>query len=141
MTIQDLRKCKYKTIKAFADAGNMTMYQAHNWLHARYGLWYIEAPENAHILPLFGVSLEEYRQAWYETDAEEKARWREKHPPLTPEQKAAWETELRAYVDEAWAKMTDAQKRRVHEDAVRLGFVQRERSPIEMMIDRACGLE
>lgn len=73
-TLQALRKAKFRTVTAFAEAGQMTMYQAHNWLHARYGLQYIEAAGNEHILGLFGVELEEYRAAWYETDAEEKLK-------------------------------------------------------------------
>lgn len=53
-----------------------------------------------------------------------------------------WEAELTVHVDEMWSKMSEADKRRVHKQAVELGFAQPDRrSPLDVMIDRACGLE
>lgn len=60
-------------------------------------------------------------------------------PEWEAERKAKWEVALSAHVDEMWAKMTDAEKRQVHEDAVKLGFGREQRSPLDIMIDRACG--
>lgn len=62
-------------------------------------------------------------------------------PDWYTEQEEKWQAELTAHVDEAWAKMSDADKRRVHEEAVQLGFGRERRSPIEIMIDRAVGRE
>jgi len=62
-------------------------------------------------------------------------------PNWYEEQHAKWEAELKAHVDEVWSKMTPADKRRVHEEAVALGFAQERRSPLDIMIDRACGIE
>lgn len=82
-------------------------------------------------------------------------RWGERQVKITKEQiikplptweqerEEAWQKELKAHVEEEWAKMSDADKRRVHQQAIALGFVPERdtRSPIERMIDRAVGLE
>lgn len=62
-------------------------------------------------------------------------------PDWYAEQEEKWQAELTAHVDEAWAKMSDADKRRVHKEAVQLGYGRERRSPIEIMIDRAVGRE
>ncbi len=50
---------------------------------------------------------------------------------------AAWEASIKKTADEAYAKMSPTAKQQLHEWAER----RRSRSPIEVMIDRACGLE
>lgn len=63
-------------------------------------------------------------------------------PTWEAERHAKYQAELTAHVDEMWAKMTPAQKERVHQDAIALGIAQPDRrSPLDIMIDRACGLE
>jgi len=64
-------------------------------------------------------------------------------PTWEQEREEAWQKELTAHVEEEWAKMSDADKRRVHQEAIALGFVAERdtRSPIERLVDRAVGLE
>lgn len=131
-TLQDLRKAKYKTIQQFADAAGMTHYEASMWLRCKHN----DVNEEP-LLVLLGITRDEYTDARLATQEYEEKKWREKHPPATPEQIAAWE----ACIKETWLKMSESDKRRVHEDAVRLGFVQERRSPLDRMIDQACGLE
>src|SRR5450755_2038628 len=44
------------------------------------------------------------------------------------------EAERKAFADRMLAKMTPAEKRRMHEDAVRLGLSAERRSPLDIMI-------
>lgn len=63
-------------------------------------------------------------------------------PNWEKEREAQYEAELKARCDERWAKMSPAQRRNIHIEAVRLGIAQEDRrSPTDIMIDRACGLE
>lgn len=64
-------------------------------------------------------------------------------PNWEQEQHAQWEAELAQHTKEAWAKMSDADKRRVHQEAIALGFVPERdtRSPLDILIDRATGRE
>lgn len=63
-------------------------------------------------------------------------------PNWEAERHAKYEAELKAHCDEMWAKMTPTQKERVHQDAIRLGIAQPDRrSPLDILIDRACGIE
>jgi hypothetical protein len=52
-------------------------------------------------------------------------------------QKAAFDASIKAAADAAYAKMTPVEKQRLHEQMER----RRRRSPLDVMIDRACGLE
>lgn len=131
-TLQDLRKAKFKTIQQFADAAHLSYYEASMWLRCK-----INDVNEVPILALLGITREQYLDAREATEAYEEAKWREKHPPATPEQIAAWENRIH----ETYLKMSDSDKRRVHEDAVRLGLVQDNRSPLDRMIDKACGLD
>lgn len=93
------------------------------------------------LLALLHIDREQYLDAYEESRDTYMAKWREKHP-VTPEMLAAHKASIKKAADEAWAKMTDAQKHQVHQDAIRLGIAQPERrSPLDIMIDRACGLE
>src|SRR6266581_1306326 len=56
-------------------------------------------------------------------------------PDWYKEQLEQWDAELSQHVDEIWAKMSDAQKRRVHQEAVSLGYGRDERSPLDILID------
>jgi hypothetical protein len=62
-------------------------------------------------------------------------------PDWYQEQHTQWEAEIATYANEQWAKMTDAQKRLVHEQAVKLGLGRERRSPLDILIDRAVGRE
>lgn len=135
-TLQDLRKAKYKTIQQFADAAGLTHYQASMWLRCKY-----HDVNEVPLLELLGITRDQYLDARLATQEYEEKKWREKHPPATPEQLAEIDARRKAWCDDRWAKMTDAQKQRVHEDAVRLGLAQDRRSPLDRMIDQACGLE
>lgn len=76
-------------------------------------------------------------------------RWGQRQVKIQPEQivranpdwqqrrDAEWEAELKAFADKRYARMSPTEKQRLHEWAER----RRSRSPIEAMIDRACGLE
>lgn len=76
-------------------------------------------------------------------------RWGQRQVKIQPEQivradpewqtrrDAEWEAELKASADRIYAKMKPSEKRQLHEWAER----RRSRSPIEVMIDQACGLE
>lgn len=80
-------------------------------------------------------------------------RWGQRQVRIQPEQivradpewqfrqHAAWQAQLKKDTEEIYAKMKPSEKRRVHEDAVRLGLAQDRRSPLDIMIDHACGLE
>lgn len=80
-------------------------------------------------------------------------RWGQRKVKIQPEQivradpewesrrHAEWEAQLKQDAEEIYAQMKPSEKRRVHEDAVRLGITQDRRSPLDRMIDRACGLE
>lgn len=135
-TLQDLRKRKFKTIKAFAEAAHLTEYQASNWLRCRWS----DADETP-LIALLGVTREQYGDARMATYEYEEKVWREKHPPATPEQIAAHNASIKATTDKVWSKMSDADKRRVHEQAVAMGLTQEQRSPLDILIDRAVGKE
>lgn len=62
-------------------------------------------------------------------------------PEWESRRRAAGEAQLKKDAEEIWAKMKPSEKRRVHEDAVRLGMAQDRRSPLDRMIDKACGIE
>jgi hypothetical protein len=76
-------------------------------------------------------------------------RWGERMVKVRPEQirgedrewyarqKAAFDASITAAADAAYAKMTPVEKQRLHEQMER----RRRRSPLDVMIDRACGLE
>ena len=57
-------------------------------------------------------------------------------PNWEQERKAAWDAELKAHADEIYARMTPAQREVLHRQVERI-----RRSPIEMLIDRAVGLD
>lgn len=61
-------------------------------------------------------------------------------PTWEEDRKAQWEADLKAWCDERWAKMTDAEKERVHAQAKALGLGRKQLSPIERLIDQSCGL-
>lgn len=131
-TLNQIRKSqgKYKSYKAFAEALNITPNQAANWLRG--------CDPSINPEPLFkalGLSQDEYHAAYEATREDEEAKWRMLHPPKSQEK---WEAELKASADAIYAKMTPADKRRIHEDAVRLGITGRARSPIDILIDQAC---
>lgn len=48
-----------------------------------------------------------------------------------------WEADLQAYCEEAYAKMSPARRKELTEAANR----RRNRSPLDILIDRACGIE
>lgn len=58
-------------------------------------------------------------------------------PEWQARQHAAWEASIKKTADESYAKMSPEAKQRLHEEMDR----RRRRSPIDVMIDRACGLE
>lgn len=62
-------------------------------------------------------------------------------PEWEPRRHAEWEAQLERDAKEIYAQMKPSERRRVHQDAVRLGLVQERRSPLDIMIDRVCGLE
>ncbi len=135
-TLQDYRKLKYKSVQSFADAAHITRHEATYWLRA--------SREDLNPEPLYallGLTKDTYEDAYDATKEDEDAKWKAKHPPLSPEQQAIKDAEFKAYCDERYAKMTPAEKRRLHEQCVELGLVQERRSPLDVMIDRACGLE
>lgn len=102
----------------------------------------IKPGDNAKLLTLLNIPEEQYYVVAEESRAEVEAKWREKHPPLTEEQLAQVDAERKAWCEQQVAKMTDAEKRRVHEEAIKLGIAQPDRrSPLDRMIDRACGIE
>ncbi|HEY7418750.1 MAG TPA: hypothetical protein VH593_26460 [Ktedonobacteraceae bacterium] len=107
-TLQDLRKRRFKTVKAFAEALNITPYQATSFLRCQDGgeLWFKREEE---ILALLGITFDEYYAARDATQEYEQKRWRELHPPImTPEQ---WEASIKEVADAAYARMTPEQNR------------------------------
>lgn len=148
-TLNDYRRqAGYKTIKAFAEAAQrsgiradggypFTPSIASQWLHGHRGDIY-PTP----LLALLHITQEQYYEACQASRDAYMANWRKKHPPLTEGQRAQIEAERKAWCDERWSKMTDAERQRVHEDAVRLGIARPERrSPLDILIDRACGID
>jgi hypothetical protein len=76
-------------------------------------------------------------------------RWGERMVKVQPEQirgedrewyarqKAAFDASIKAAADAAYAKMTPAERQRIEEAEAK----RRRRSPLDVLIDRACGLE
>lgn len=58
-------------------------------------------------------------------------------PDWYKRQDEQWEADLKKYAAEAYAKMSPSEKRRLEE----WGNRRRQRSPLDRMIDRACGLD
>jgi hypothetical protein len=76
-------------------------------------------------------------------------RWGERMVKVQPEQirgedrewyarqEAAFDASIKAAADAAYAKMTPAERQRLHKQVEQ----RRRRSPLDVLIDRACGLE
>jgi hypothetical protein len=62
-------------------------------------------------------------------------------PDWYEQQHAKWEASIKETADAIYAKMTDAQKQLVHEQARKLGLGGERRSPLDILIDRATGRE
>ena len=138
-TLQEVRKAKYKTVKDFADAIGITPYQATSMLRGRDREVYWHHQDA--VLAALGITSEAFLEAASKTDEVEEKKWRERHPPTKTD--AQWEAELKTHADAQWAKMSEADKRRVHQDAIRLGIATQpeRRSPLDILIDRAVGRE
>lgn len=154
----------YKSIKAFAEAaqaagvalrwtsyGPFTGRQeyvnvftpsiAQQWLHG-YIREDLKPDDEAKLLVLLNITTEQLPDVREESQDAHMAKWRVKHPPMTEEQWAQYDADQKAWCEARVAKMTNAEKRRLHEDAVRLGVALPERrSPLDILIDQACGLE
>src|SRR5580765_5838188 len=103
-TLQELRKAKYPTIKSFAIAANIAPSLAGQWLRGRDDI------DPLPLIALLGITKEEYLEAWQATKIEEEAKWKAKHPPMSPEDiEASW----KATVDAVYAKMSPEQKQRL----------------------------
>lgn len=136
-TLNHYRKqAGYPTIKAFAIAANLTPSIASQWLNG------MRSEINPMpLLALLHLTSEQYYDAYEESRKEAQAKWREKHP-VTQEMLDAHEASIKKYADEAYAKMSPEARSRIHGHAVRLGVASPERrSPLDILIDRACGLE
>lgn len=158
-TLNDYRKqANYKTIKAFTEAAQKAgvrirwtsydptgthVYEREispslmsQWLDGHRG---DIDPEP--LMTLLNITEEQYQKAVVESYDTAIERWRAKHP-ITPEIRAAHEASIKKTVDEVYAKMTPGQKERIHQEAIRLGISKPDnRSPLDIMIDRACGIE
>lgn len=100
-------------------------------------------------------SLDDSKPLYVNLRVSDGLRWGERNVKITKEQiikplpdwekerEEAWQAELSQHVNEEWAKMSDADKRRVHQQAIALGFVPERdtRSPLDILIDRATGRE
>jgi transcriptional regulator with XRE-family HTH domain len=132
--LQYYRKLKYPTIKAFAQAAAITPSIASQWLRASRG---DINPDP--LCTLLGISQDEYTEAYTFTYEEEQKKWREKHPPtMTLEE---WDAHLMETARAMVAKMTPGERKLLHRQAVELGFAVDRRSPLDRMIDDACGLK
>lgn len=164
-TLNDYRKqAGYKSIKAFAETAQQagialrwTSYDAFTGRHeyvnpftpsiaTQWLQGYIredlKPDDEAKLLMLLNITKEQLPDVREESRDAHMAKWREKHPPMTEEQRAQYDADMKAWCDARVAKMTDAEKRQLHEDAVRLGISRPERrSALDIMIDRACGIE
>lgn len=102
----------------------------------------------------FVDSLDDTKPIYVNLRTVDDVQWKRSVVKIQPSQiielLPTWEVENRArlkarhdgFVDALWAKMTPAEKRRVHKETVALGIAQPERrSPIEILIDRAVGRE
>lgn len=58
-------------------------------------------------------------------------------PNWQKEQHEKWEASIKKTADEAYARMTPEQKEWLHKEAT----IRRNRSPLDIMIDRACEIE
>lgn len=95
----------------------------------------------AKLLTMLSVTEEQYHDACEESRAEVEAKWRAKHP-VTQEMLAAHEASIKKTADEIYAKMTPEQRSKIHGHAVALGVALPDRrSPLDKMIDQACGIE
>lgn len=164
-TLNHYRKqAGYKSIKAFAEAAQQagvalrwTSYDAwtgqHQYVNAftpsiatQWLQGYIredlKPDDEAKLLAMLNITEDLLPDVREESLRETEAKWREKHPPMTEEQRAQYDADLKAYCEARVAQMTDTEKRQLHEDAVRLGIARPERrSPLDIMINRACELE
>jgi transcriptional regulator with XRE-family HTH domain len=77
-TLQDLRKARFHTVKAFAKAAGITPTLAGQWLRGRDDI------NPRPLYTLLGITNEEYLEAWQATKIEEDAKWKAKHPALSP---------------------------------------------------------
>lgn len=135
-TLCDLAIAKYgkrSYVKQFAEEAHIDRTLASQWLHGRDDI------DPKPFYTILGLTQETYLNAWEATQEDEQARWRANHPPTMTDEE--WQASIKKTADEVYAKMTDAQKKRLHQEAVKLGLVQKLRSPLDIMIDRACGLE
>ena len=138
-TLQDLCKAKKLTVKQFADVINITPYQASKILHRQDADLFWRCQDK--IAALFDITVDALTDVALETDKEKERRWRTKHPPLTDEQRAAHEATIKKVDDASWEKMSEEQRKNLHTWAVKNGYGQEQRSPLDIMIDRAVGRE
>lgn len=163
-TLNDYRKqAGFKSIKAFVDAANQagvalrwtsfgpftkrheyanpfTLSIAQQWLHG-YIREDLKPEDEAKLLALLNITEEQLPNVREESQEAYMAKWREKHP-ITPEILVAHEASIKETADAIYAKMTPAQRANIHQEAIRLGIAQPDRrSPLDILIDRACGIE
>lgn len=164
-TLNDYRRqAGYSSVKKFAEAAQQagvalrwtsyspfigkqeyenpfTLSIATQWLQGYYRDD-IKPDDLSKLLNMLNIPEDQYSEIAEESRDAYMAKWREKHPPLTEEQRAQADAELKAWCEARVARMTDAEKAQLHQEAIRLGIARPERrSPIEIMIDRACGIE
>lgn len=95
----------------------------------------------AKLLAMLNIPEDQYQQIAEESQEEVQAKWRAKHP-VTQEMLAAHEASIKKTADEIYAKMTPEQRAKIHGHAVALGVALPDRrSPLDKMIDQACGIE
>lgn len=129
----------YKT-RRLGDALGVSYNQAKNIIH--FQDWELVGKHKEAIKGLLELDEEQYQSMMHATQAEDKRRWEIKHPPMTEEQKAAYEQRLSEYCTRVWNGMSDEAKRQVHADYVKLGFAKQDvRSGLDRLIDKACGVE
>lgn len=149
------KRAGYKSVRAFTEAAQQagvalrwsfyerpfTLSIASQWLQGHFRED-IKPEDQKKLLALLHIREEEYFTIAQESRLEGEARWRIKHPSLTKEQLDQVDAERKAWCDARIAQMTDAEKQQIHREALRLGIVQPERrSPMDILIDKACGIE
>jgi len=130
------KQAGFTSIKAFAEAANLTPSIASQWLNGDR-----QEINETLLLVLLHINREQYLDAYEESRDEAETKWRKKHP-ITPEILAAHEASIRQTVDKIYPKMTPWQRARMHEHAVEMGIAAPDRrSPLDRMIDQACGID
>lgn len=94
-------------------------------------------------------SLDDTKPVYVNLRVSDGQRWGEREVKIQPAQikgvdkdwykrkEEQWQAELKTFADAQWAKKTPEQRQRITNEARRF----RSRSPLDVLIDRACGFE